>query len=165
MNYLLNANVAFKVNNVTNLSLPLKNGIISNDFELFYSDIGLLIASYGFDTIKAIMNDTIGMNKSYLFESLVAENLYKAGVPLYYFRKNSGLEIDFVISFEGYSTLIEVKAKSGNVKSSKTILNHPEHYGKLKLFKFGDYNIGFNDDIITLPYYLIFALFKNYYTF
>ena len=79
---------------------------------------------------------------------------------MYYFRKNSGLEVDFVISFKGYSTLIEVKAKNGNVKSSKTIMSHPDHYGEVKLIKFGDYNIGYADQCITLPYYLIFALFK-----
>ena len=93
----------------------------------------------------------------------MADCLYKADIPIYYFRKNSGLEVDFVISYEGHSTLAEVKAKSGNVKSSKTILSHSDHYGKVKLIKFGDYNIGFSNDCITLPYYLIFALFKNYY--
>ncbi len=163
IDYLLNANVAFKTYNVSNLSLPLKQGAILNDFKLFYSDIGILIASYGFDTIEAIMNDTIGMNKGYIYEAIVADNLYKANMPLYYFRKNSGLEIDFVISFKGYSTLIEVKTKSGNVKSSKTIMSHPDHYGKVKLIKFGDYNIGYSGEYITLPYYLIFALFKNEY--
>ena len=160
IDYLLNANVAFKAYNVSNLSLPLKHGAILNDFKLFYSDIGVLIANYDFDIIEAIMNDTIGMNKGYIYEAIVADNLYKANVPMYYFRKNSGLEVDFVISFKGYSTLIEVKAKNGNVKSSKTIMSHPDHYGEVKLIKFGDYNIGYADQCITLPYYLIFALFK-----
>ena len=160
IDYLLNANVAFKVYNVSNLSLPLKHGAILNDFKLFYSDIGVLIANYDFDIIEAIMNDTIGMNKGFIYEAIVADNLYKANVPMYYFRKNSGLEVDFVISFKGYSTLIEVKAKNGNVKSSKTIMSHPDHYGEVKLIKFGDYNIGYADQCITLPYYLIFALFK-----
>lgn len=108
------------------------------------------------------MKDQLGMNKGYLYESIVAESLYKANIPLYYFEKNSGLEIDLVISYNCFATLIEVKAKTGNTKSSKTVLSHPEHYGITKLIKFGDYNIGYENDILTLPYYLAFALGKDY---
>lgn len=36
---------------------------------------------------------------------------------------------------------MEAKAKTGNTKSSKTVMNRPEHYGKTKLIKIGDYNI------------------------
>ena len=88
-------------------------------------------------------------------------SLYKANIPVYYFAKNSGLQIDFLISYLGKSTLIEAKAKSGNVKSSKTVMSHPEHYGETRLVKFGDYNIGFENNILTLPYYLVFALGKE----
>ena len=73
----------------------------------------------------------------------------------------NSIEIDFVISYQGHSTLIEAKAKTGNTKSSKTIMSHPEHYGETRLIKFGDYNIGFENNILTLPYYLVFALGKE----
>lgn len=156
--YLLNSNVVFKANNVQNPSLPLAIKKIETDFKLFYADIGMMVTQCGYDTIVAIMQDSLGMNKGEIYEAVVADSLYKANIPLYYFAKASRLEIDFIISYKGYSTLIEAKAKSGNVKSSKTIMSHPEHYGKTKLIKFGDYNVGYENDILTLPYYLIFAL-------
>lgn len=162
INYLMNSNVVFKAYNVTVPSLPLKISMISSQFKLFYCDIGMMTTTCGFETIKAIMKDQLGMNKGYLYESIVAESLYKANIPLYYFEKNSGLEIDLVISYNCFATLIEVKAKTGNTKSSKTVLSHPEHYGITKLIKFGDYNIGYENDILTLPYYLAFALGKDY---
>lgn len=112
----------------------------------------------GFDTIKALMQDSLGMNKGQIYEAALADSLYKASIPTYYFRKSSGLEIDFVISYLGYSTLIEAKAKKGNAKSSKTIMNNKEHYGVTKLIKFGDYNIAQENDVLTLPYYLAFLL-------
>lgn len=115
-----------------------------------------------FDTINGLMQDTLGMNKGVLFEAAIADSLYKADIPTYYFAKNSGLEIDFVISYNGFATLIEAKAKNGNTKSSKTVMSHPEHYGVTKLIKFGDYNIGYENNILTLPYYLCFALGKLY---
>lgn len=158
VDYLVDAGVVFKVHNLETPSQPLFLSQIPSDFKLCYSDVGILTTVSGFETIQGIQQDRLGMAKGYLYESVVAESLYKAGFPLYYFRKNSGLEIDFVISFEGEATLIESKAKSGNVKSSKTVLSHPEHYGKTRLIKIGNYNIGFENDIWTIPYYLIFLL-------
>ena len=163
IDYLLNSNITFKVHNVQNVSLPLAVKKIESDFKLYYADIGLMITQCGYDTIRSIMEDTLGMNKGDIFEAAVADSLYKANIPVYYFAKNSGLEVDFVISYEGHSTLIEAKAKNGNTKSSKTIMSHPEHYGKTRLIKFGDYNIGFENNILTLPYYLVFALGKEYF--
>ena len=44
-------------------------------------------------------------------------------------------------------------------------MNHPDHYGKTKLIKIGDYNISENDNIITIPHYLTFVLGKTKYNF
>lgn len=99
------------------------------------------------------------------YEALVFDSLSKAGIEPYYFSKNSGLEIGFVIAYHGYATLLEAKATTGNTKASKTVMKHPEHYGKTKLIKIGDYNISETDDIITIPHYLTFALGKTKYDF
>ena len=160
INYMINASIAYKVNNVSVPSLPLGVKKIESDFKLFYSDIGILINQLGFETIQGIMEDTLGMNKGYIYESVVADSLYKASIPLYYFSKSSGLEIDFVIPYKGFSTLIEAKAKTGNSKASKTVMSHKEHYGETKLIKIGDYNISQEGDIITIPHYMTFVLGK-----
>ena len=77
------------------------------------------------------------------------------GRKLYYFHKKSGLEIDFVIRCKSECTLVEVKAVSGNAKSIRTYLNHPEKYHVYSAIKLGNYNIGKVDEILTLPLYLI----------
>ena len=59
--------------------------------------------------------------------NLIADIFGKMGRKLYYYRKDSGLEVDFVMRFRGECTLVEVKASSGNVKSTKTILAHPKN--------------------------------------
>lgn len=61
--------------------------------------------------------------------------------------------------------MVEAKTKTGNTKASKTVMNHPEHYGKTKLIKIGDYNIAKEGDILPIPHYLIFALGKEKYDF
>ena len=160
INYLINASIAFKANNVEVPALPLGIRKIDSDYKLFYADIGIMINALGFDAIQEIIHDNLGMNKGYLYEAIVADSLYKAGVPLYYYGKESGLEIDFVISYKGFSTLMEAKTKTGNTKSSKQVMNNPDHYGKTKLIKIGDYNISETGDIITIPHYMTFAIGK-----
>ena len=82
----------------------------------------------------------------------------KMGRRLYYFRKDSGLEVDFVIRYKGDCTLVEVKASTGNIKSTKTILRHPEKYHVHSAIKLGDYNIGRSEQILSLPLYMAFLL-------
>ena len=96
--------------------------------------------------------------KGAIFENLMADIFSKSGRKLYYFRKDSGLEIDFVIRYKSKSTLIEVKATTGNAKSLKTVLKNYEKYHVDQAIKLGDYNIGRSGSILTLPLYMGFLL-------
>ena len=71
---------------------------------------------------------------------------------------NTGLEVNFVIRYQGECTLVEVKASTGNTKSTTTILRHPEKYHVSHAIRFGDYNVGRTDAILTLPLYMAFLL-------
>lgn len=163
IDYLKQAHIVNKVYNVEVPSLPLVGEKVESQFKLFPEDIGIVTAMYGIDTIRAINKGDLGQGKGAIYEALAFDSFNKAGIEPYYFSKESGLEIDFVISYNGFPTLVEVKAKTGNAKSSKTIMKHPEHYGKTKLIKIGDYNISEENDIITIPHYLTFALGKIKY--
>ena len=70
------------------------------------------------------------------------------------YMRDTGLEIDFVTRYEGRCTLVEVKAKTGNAKSLKTVLKHPEKYHVFDALKFGEYNIGRQGQVLTLPLYM-----------
>lgn len=163
--YLKQAHIVQKVYNLEAPSLPLQGMRIESQFKLFPEDIGIVSAMYGLDFVATVNRGELGQGKGALYEALVFDGLSKAGIEPFYFAKNSGLEIDFVISYGGNATLIEAKTKNGNTKSSKTVMNHPELYGKTKLIKIGDYNIGGNDDMITIPHYLVFILGKLKYDF
>lgn len=106
--------------------------------------------------------DILGGNlmgyKGAIFENLIADVFGKMGRKLYYFRKDSGLEVDFVMRYMNECVLVEVKATSGNVKSTKTILAHPEKYHVRKAIKLGNYNIGVSGSVTTLPLYMAFFL-------
>lgn len=163
--YLREAHIVSKVHNVAVPSLPLAGERIESQFKLFPEDIGIVTSMYGIDTVAAMNRGELGQGKGALYEAIVFDSLNKAGIDTYYFAKESGLEVDFVVSYEGIATLIEAKARTGNAKSSRTIMNHPEHYGKTRLIKIGDYNISEEGDVITIPHYLTFVLGKSCYDF
>ena len=58
----------------------------------------------------------------------------------------------------GELSLVEVKATTGNTKSSKTILNHPEKYHVEHALKIGNYNVGRIGSMLTIPHYMAFLL-------
>ena len=88
----------------------------------------------------------------------MADMLIKKGQSLYYFQKDSGMELDFLIRYKGECVPVEVKARSSQAKSIATVRKHPEKYGVKHFIKFGDYNVGRNGDLLTLPTYMQFLL-------
>ena len=55
--------------------------------------------------------------------------------------------------------LLEI-AKRAASAAQAVILSHYEKYHVKSAIKLGDYNIGFKDNILTLPHYLAFLLRK-----
>ena len=131
---------------------------IEDVFKVYMKDTGLLISMLEDGTQFDVLQGNLFGYKGAIFENLMADFFGKMGRGLYYYHKDSGLEIDFVIRWRGECTLIEVKASTGNTKSAKTILNHPEKYHVGQCIKLGDYNVGRNGRILTLPLYMGFLL-------
>lgn len=138
--------------------LPLDGNAIDDVFKVYMQDSGLLVSMLEDGTQFDILQGNLYGYKGAIFENLMADIFTKMGRKLYYYHKDSGLEIDFVIRYKGGATLIEVKATTGNTKSTKTILSHPEKYHVTGAIKLGDYNVGRNEKMLTIPIYMGFLL-------
>ena len=158
LQWIEDAGIIRKCYNLEIPELPLDGNAISEQFKVYMADTGLFISMLERETAHDILNGNLFGYKGAIFENLIADIFGKMGRKLYYYRKDSGLEVDFVIRYDGECTLVEVKASSGNVKSTKTILAHPEKYHVSRAIKLGNYNIGTSDQITTLPLYMAFLL-------
>ena len=49
--------------------------------------------------------------------------------------------------YKGQCTPVECKATTGNAKSMRTVMSHPEKYHVSSAIKLGDYNIGRKDQV------------------
>ena len=144
--------------NTTITELPLSGNAIPDSFKVYMADIGLLVSMLEEGTAWSIMQGDLRGYKGAIFENLAADILGKMGRKLYYFQKEGGLELDFLIRYRGECCPLECKSTTGNAKSLQTVLKNPEHYHVLHALKVGDYNVGRNGAILTLPFYMAFLL-------
>ena len=158
LQWLEDADIICRCYNTDITGLPMEGNAKDNVFKVYTADIGLLIEMLGPGTRADILQGNLGGFKGAIYENLMADTLHKKAQNLYYFQKDSGLELDFLIRMNGECIPLEVKAKTAKAKSTKTVLNHPEKYHVRNIIKFGDYNIGRDDQLLTLPNYMQFLL-------
>ena len=144
--------------NLSTIDRPLEGYKIDNIFKLYFVDSGLFISMLEKGTASKILNDNLNIYKGAIYENIIADAFSKNGISLYYFHKESGLEIDFVSVINDLLSIVEVKARTGNSKSAKTVLNDKIRYNVDNMIKLGEYNIGVKGNMITLPFYLSFLL-------
>lgn len=158
LQWIEDAGIISRCYNLSATEFPLDGNAQDDVFKVYMRDCGLFISMLEDGTQFDVLQGNLARYKGAIFENLIADMFTKMGRKLYYFHKNSGLEVDFVIRYKGECTLVEVKASSGNTKSTKTILAHPEKYHVNSAIKLGDYNVGRSGEILTLPLYMAFLL-------
>ena len=158
LQWIEDAGIIRKCYNLSNLELPLDGNAITDCFKVYMVDTGLFVSMLERGTQYDILQGNLLGYKGAIFENLLADIFSKSGRKLYYYHKDSGLEIDFVIRYKGKCTLVEVKATTGNAKSLKTILKNHEKYHVEQAIKLGDYNIGRSGSVLTLPLYMGFLI-------
>ena len=158
LQWLEDAGIICRCYNTNITGLPMEGNAKDNVFKVYTADIGLLIEMLGAGVRADILQGNLGGFKGAIFENLMADTLHKKEQNLYYFQKDSGLELDFLVRMKGECVPLEVKAKTAQAKSVKTVLSHPEKYKVKHVIKFGDFNIGRDDRLLTLPNYMQFLL-------
>lgn len=158
LQWIEDAGIIRRCYNLLTTELPLDGNAVTDQFKVYMADTGLFVSMLEQGAAADILKGNLWGYKGAVFENLVADIFGKMGRKLYYFRKDSGLEIDFVTRYNGKCTLIEVKANNGNVKSTKTILSHPEKYHVSQAIKLGDVNVGVAPNTLILPLYMSFLL-------
>lgn len=158
LQWIEDAGIITRCYNLFATELPLEGNANKDIFKVYMVDTGLFISMLEDGTQFDVLSGNLLGYKGAIFENLMADFFTKMGRKLYYFHKDSGLEIDFFIRYKGKCTPIEVKATQGNTKSLKTVLKNTEVYHLDSAIKLGDYNIGEENNILTLPLYMGFLL-------
>lgn len=155
--WLRNANLVRLCYNVSAPEFPLAAYEKGGQYKMYISDIGLLVALYGFEIKKTIIDDTLGGNaKGGIYENLIADMLTKRGYKLNYYRTDNGsVEVELLISKDAKIIPIEVKANNGSTVSLNEMLKRTGiPYG----YRLISGNVGVNDKKIVMPLYMAMFL-------
>ena len=158
LQWIEDAGIIRRCYNTSTTELPLDGNRIQSEFKVYMADIGLLVAMLEEGTQSSILEGNLLNYKGAIAENLVADIFGKMGRKLYYYHKDGGVELDFLVRYKGQCTPVECKAATGNAKSMRTVLKHPEKYHVTSAIKLGDYNIGKSNELLTLPMYMAFLL-------
>ena len=158
LQWIEDAGIIHRCYNLSITELPLSGNALQDSFKVFMADTGLFISMLDEGTQSDILQGSLFGYKGAIYENVVADILGKMGRKLYYFHKTDGIEIDFMMRYNGECTPLECKARTGNAKSLSTLLKHPEKYHVYHALKLGDYNVGREGALLTLPLYMGFLL-------
>lgn len=158
LQWLEDAGIVERCYNTTITELPLSGNAIEDCFKVYTTDIGILMGMLDYGTQADILKGNLLGYKGAIFENLMADFLYKSGQKLYYFHKDSGLEIDFLVRLKGKCVPVEVKSKTGKTKSLSTVLKNKDVYHVNNAIKLGQYNVGREGEVLTIPLYMGFLI-------
>ncbi len=140
--------------------LPLKGNYDSSKYKLYFRDTGLLVAFLDNEAQEDLrVNSNWGVYKGALYENIVGEALVKEGYELFYYkREDSTLEEDFFVRTKKYLVPVEVKSRNGRSKSLRTLIESPKYHDIQVGIKLVHGNVGFENNIFTIPYFCTFLL-------
>ncbi len=158
LQWLEDAGIAERCYNTSITELPLSGNAIKDCFKLYTTDIGMLMGMLDYGTQASILQGDLLGYKGAIFENLMADFLCKSGQKLYYFHKDSGLELDFLVRFNGECVVLEIKSNTGKAKSVNTVLKNKNVYHINQAIKMGQNNVGREGEVLTLPLYMGFLI-------
>lgn len=154
--WLKDSNIVNPCYNIHEPYLPLMANAVEEQFKLYINDTGLLCAMYGFETKRALLENTLkGNAKGGIYENIIAETLVKNGYALYYYKPNDTSELEFL--FEKNGEVIPIEVKAGNT-ASKSLNRFIEVYKPSVAYKVVDGNIGVSGTKLTIPHYMAMFL-------
>ena len=124
LDWLENAGLIYRCHNITEPALPLSERVDDDNFKVYMTDTGILIhLMEDVDPAAVAIGDPY-INHGAIMENAILSDILKKGYkPFYYSKKNSTLEIDFVMSRNNRVDLIEVKSGvNKRAKSLKTLM-------------------------------------------
>jgi uncharacterized protein len=133
--WLQDAGLIYKVNRVSNASLPLGGFEDISAFKLFVVDVGLLGAKSGLDAKTLIDgNEIFGQYKGALTEQYVLQQFKIIDdMTTYYWTPDEGIaEIDFLIQISGNVIPVEVKAAE-NLKAKSLRSFRDKYHPKISV--------------------------------
>ena len=154
LNWLKDANIVYKIYNVTKPSMPLISYNDLSAFKIYLNDVGLLRKMTDLDSkIVVEGNKLFAEFKGALTENYVIQTLSSIGLHPYYFTFDNRYEIDFMLQHKNNIIPIEVKSSENINNTSLKVYN--EKYKPKTRIRLSMRNLNKDDNLINIPLFLV----------
>lgn len=156
LQWLVNASMVLRVNNVEMPELPLKAFEERKTFKLFPADVGVLrkLASLP-PSVLLNQKDVFGTFKGKLAENYVLQQLHAQKVsPICYWTNPTGnAEVDFLVQHD--DMVIPIETKSGLNLKAQSLRTYREKYNPRLAVRTSMSNLRLDDGLLNIPLYLM----------
>ncbi len=154
LNWLKDANIVYKIYNVTKPSMPLISYNDLSAFKIYLNDVGLLRKMTDLDSkIVVEGNKLFEEFKGALTENYVIQTLSSIGLQPYYFTFDNRYEIDFMLQHKNNIVPIEVKSSENINNTSLKVYN--EKYNPKTRIRFSMRNLKKDNNLINIPLFMV----------
>ena len=155
LSWLLSSTMVLKSDLLKKVEIPPLGFIDDEIFKLYINDLGILISMLKIN-YQDILFNTVGQYKGVITENYVATELNSNGIPLIYYRSNSGYEIDFLLYNK--DGIIPVEVKSAEHTQSKSLNAFMKKYSSKYGLRISSKNFGLSNNIKSIPLYATFLI-------
>lgn len=152
LEWLLHSKLLYRVKDLSIPEIPLGLNAKEDSFKLYYADQSMLYGRLGPSIYPLVNEDMPSIGKGALYENAAAAILYPlTRGNLYYYSRETGLEIDFAMEYGARTVFIEIKSsRSSKSKSLSTLMKeYPSAVG----MKFSFSQSAKNGNLYSLPLY------------
>lgn len=154
LNWLNDANLIYKVVNITKPFLPIKSYCDLSSFKIYMMDVGLLRRMSRLDSSIILKgNDLFEEFKGSFSENYVFNMLKSSYGEDIYYHTFDGYELDFILQFKNNIIPIEVKSNRG--RNHVSLTKYQKKYNSPLLLRISMQNLKCGGDIINIPLYFI----------
>lgn len=155
LQWLLDAELIYKVSLVTAPKLPLTSYGDHEAFKVYLLDVGLLGAMCRLPAHVIVQGDQLFVEfKGSLTENYVAEALTAVlGAPPYYWTSDREAEVDFLVESEG--NIFPLEVKSGTSAKKKSLLVYQQKYQPSVICRSTLMNLKKDGNVCNYPLYFI----------
>ena len=154
LNWLKDANIVYKIYNVTKPSMPLISYNDLSAFKIYLNDVGLLRKMTDLDSKIVVEGNRLFEEfKGALTEDYVIQALTSINLNPYYFAFENRYEIDFILQHKNEIIPIEVKSSENINNISLKVYN--EKYNPRTRIRFSMRNLNKDGNLINIPLFMV----------
>ena len=154
VNWLNDANLIYKIYNVTKPNMPLKAYTDLSAFKIYLNDVGLLRKMTDLDSKVVIEGNKVFEEfKGALTENYVLQTLLASGLKANYFTFDNKYEIDYIIQYK--NNIIPIEVKSNENINSVSLKHYNEKYAPKTRIRFSMKNLQKDDNLINIPLFMV----------